>query len=100
MKRFNDWLDHHRNFPSKFNKYILRDILNYSDEEIKNLGLMDFNLALQYAVETYVRRDVYFIMNSIYSDKKKTKKGTKKLVIEHPEIEEWVKQQYENDEVE
>ena len=65
-----------------------------------NLGILEYELALHYAMETYVRRDILFIMSEIYGGKPdKSGNDTITLKIEHPEIEEWIKQQYENDEM-
>ena len=93
-------MGHHRNFPTKFQKLIIRDILGYSDEEITNLSLVDYELALFYSIETYVRRDILFIMSQIYGDKKgKSGEDSLNLIFEQPEIEEWIKQQYEIEEM-
>lgn len=88
-------MDDHKNFPTRIQKFIIRDILQYSDEEIKMLSLSDYQLALYYASETYVRRDILFIMNKIYGKKGSDSKDNIKLKIEHPEIEEWIQEQYE-----
>lgn len=100
IENFQKWTEHHRNFPTQYHKFLFRDILNYTDEEIKNLSLLDYNLALNYALETYIRRDLVFVMSSIYGGKKKGKsgKGTT-IIVPQPEIEEWVRKQYEDDEV-
>ena len=76
---------------------MLRDILHYTEEDIKNLSLIEYNLALHYALETYIRRDVMFIMSKIYGSKK-PEKGSITITIEHPKIEEWVKKQYGKEE--
>lgn len=59
--------------------------------------MIDYNLALNYALDTYVRRDLLFVMGKIYGQKKK-KPGDKDFVIKHLEIEEWIKEQYEDEE--
>ena len=60
------------------------------------LSLSDYQLALYYASETYVRRDILFIMSKIYGKKNPNDKGSNTLQIKHPEIEEWIKEQYED----
>jgi hypothetical protein len=66
---------------------------------MENLSVVDYELALFYSTETYVRRDILLIMSQIYGDKKgKSQKGSTTLLFEHPEIEEWIKEQYENEE--
>ena len=63
------------------------------------MSLVEYDLAFYYALETYVRRDVVFVMGSIYGAKKgkgKGKGGTT-LIVPQPEIEEWIKEQYENE---
>ncbi len=56
------------------------------------MSLLDYNLALNYSLETYVRRDVAGIMGS---GKKKDPKGTFSYAIKHPEIELYIKESYE-----
>lgn len=89
-------MKHHRNFPIKFQKFLLRDILRYTNEDIKNLSLIDYEFALHYALDTYARRDVAFVMESIYGEKGDDK-GNTSIKIEHPEIEAWIKKQYEKE---
>ncbi len=60
------------------------------------MSLVELDLALNYALETYIRRDIYFIMTKIYGIKKGEGKGKTKIVIEHPEIEQYIKESYEN----
>lgn len=48
---------------------------------------------MHYALETYTRRDVAFVMSKIYGGKGSDKGGTT-ISIKHPEIEEWVAEQY------
>lgn len=96
IKNFHSWLEHHKNFPKAYNKFLLRDILHYNDEDIKELSLVDYNLAVHYAMETYVRRDLLFIMNR--GKKRKTGKDEIEIEISHPEIEEWISQQYQEEE--
>ena len=76
---------------------MLRDILHYTKEDIKKLSLIEHNLALHYALETYIRRDVMFVMSKIYGSKK-PEKGDITITIEHPDIEKWIKEQYEKEE--
>lgn len=87
-------MEHHKNFPKPFYKFILRDILHYTEEDIRNLSLVDHTYAIHYAAETYIRRDVMFIMSKIYGGKPDDK-GDISFTIEHPEIEQWIKEQYE-----
>lgn len=60
------------------------------------MSLIEYNLALHYALETYNRRDIMFIMSKIYG-KKGGDKGDINLTIPQTEIEDWVKKQYEDD---
>jgi len=60
------------------------------------LSLLDYELALYYATEAYVRRDILFIMSNIYGKKKTSDNKGITLKIEHPEIEDWIKEQYED----
>ena len=76
----------------KYQKFVLRDILHYTDEEINDLSLLDYNLALNYSLETYVRRDVMGIMSS---GKKEDPKGTFSYTIKHTGIELYIKESYE-----
>ena len=79
---------------------MLRDIFKYTDEEIDKLSLIDYELAFHYALETYVRRDVVYVMGAIYGDKKDSEgKGGNTIIVPQPEIEAWIKEQYEKDEV-
>lgn len=62
------------------------------------MSLVEYELALDYSLDTYIRRDVMFVMNQIYGGKKGKKgKGTFGFTFEQPEIEEWVAKQYEGD---
>lgn len=76
--------------------FLLRDILHYSDKEVKNLSLEEYVYAVQYAQETYIRRDVGFIMSKIYGKKDKGNDKTLNISVPQTDIENWVKQQYEN----
>lgn len=88
-------MEHRKNFPEVFEKYILRDILHYTEEEIKELGFDEYQYALTYALETYTRRDILYIMVKIFDTKgKKTPKGGKKMVIKHPDIEKYIEDAY------
>ena len=98
QKNFYSWLEHHKNFPEKLQKYILKDILHYSEEELKKLSLIEYNLALNYALETYVRRDVFFIMKTIFTKEEKSQSRDIGFVIPHPEIEAYIKEQYKEKE--
>lgn len=73
----------------------MRDILHYTDDEINRLSLVDYNLALNYALDTYARRDIVFVMGSIYGKKPKNYKNTLEISIQHPEIEEYIKKSHE-----
>lgn len=64
-------------------------------KEQNNLSLIDYSLALYYSLETYIRRDIMFIMSQIYKKKGVKGKGTFGFTVEQPEIEAWVRQQYE-----
>ena len=63
------------------------------------LGLMDRTFALHYALETYVRRDVMFVMSKVFGDGKQPQPTGKvvKLIVPQEEIREWVEKQYEED---
>ena len=61
------------------------------------MSLIDYNLALYYALETYGRRDLIYVMSRIYGKKGKKGKDTFGFKIEQPEIEEWVAKQYEKE---
>lgn len=76
---------------------MLRDILHYTDDDIRNLSLIDLNLAMHYSLETYVRRDTFFVMSKIYGKGKSNEKGKISFTIEHPEIEAWIKEQYKEE---
>jgi hypothetical protein len=89
-KRYQEF--HKGSFPHQFSDFLLKDILNYSKEELNDLTLQEYSLACIYSEDTYLRRDVAYVMSQVYSDKKD--KGHP-LVIEHPEIEDWIKEQYE-----
>ena len=79
---------------------MLRDIFKYTDEEIDKLSLIDYELAFHYALETYIRRDLVFVMGKVFGTKKKPgdKDGTT-IIVPQPEIEQWIKEQYDKDEV-
>jgi len=70
--------------------------LHYSEEELKKLSLIDYNLALNYALETYVRRDIFFIISTVFTSEKEKSSKEIGFTIEHPEIETWIKEQYKN----
>lgn len=76
---------------------MLRDILHYTKEDIRKLALMELQLAIHYAVETYSRRDVLFIMKAIYGGGKPSDQGDIAVSISHPDIEKYIKEQYENE---
>ena len=80
---------------------MLRDILKYTDGEIDKLSLIDYELAFHYALETYIRRDLVFVMGKVFGNKTKSgdKDGTT-IIVPQPEIEQWIKEQYDKDEVE
>lgn len=58
--------------------------------------MVDYNLALNYALETYVRRDVVFIISKIFPSKK-GKDSDIEFTIKHEDIEEWIQEQYEKE---
>ena len=99
IKNFHSWLDHHKNYPSVFKKFLLRDILHYSDKEVRELSMVDYTYATHYALETYLRRDVAHVMNQVYGTKKKTPSGKKEktIKIEHPDIKEYIQESYEGE---
>ena len=101
IKNFHSWFEHHRNFPDQLKKFLLRDIFNYTDEEMRNLSYRDYHYALHYALNTYVRRDVLFVMSKIFKGKESSggskPPGTTTIIIEQPEIEQWIEEQYEGD---
>ena len=61
------------------------------------MSLVEYELAFHYALETYVRRDVVYVMGRIFGDKKGKGKGGTTLIVPQPEIEQWIKEQYENE---
>ncbi|KKM77944.1 hypothetical protein LCGC14_1364950 [marine sediment metagenome] len=79
---------------------MLRDILKYTDGEIDKLSLIDYELAFHYALETYIRRDLVFVMGKVFGDNKDSEgKGGTTIIVPQPEIEQWIKEQYDKDEV-
>lgn len=46
-------------------------------------------------METYVRRDIAFVMSKIYGKKGDKDKGEFGFTVDQSEIEEWVREQYE-----
>lgn len=65
------------------------------------MSLVDYNYAIHYALETYTRRDVAYVMKNIFGNNKDSNpSGTTTIKIEQPEIEQWIKEQYEEDEIE
>lgn len=81
---------------------MLRDILHYSKEELKELSLLEHDLALNYALDTYMRRDLVFVHSEL--NKKKGSRGSVNgenegkpldFTIEHPEIEQYAQERYE-----
>ena len=73
----------------------MRDILYYDDNDIRNLSLVDYRLALAYSLMTYSRRDIEYIQQQIFGKKKTSNEGFG-FTIEHPQIEQWIEEQYEN----
>ena len=62
------------------------------------MSLVEYEIAFHYALETYIRRDVLFIMSKIYGGKKGSGEGKgTTIIVPQPEIKEWVKKQYEDD---
>lgn len=72
----------------------MRDILHYTEEDIRNLSLVDYRLALAYSLMTYSRRDIAYIQQQIFGKKKTSNEGFG-FTIEHPQIEQWIEEQYE-----
>lgn len=62
------------------------------------MSLVEYNLALNYALETYARRDLIHVMTQIFKGKGgSSDKGTFGFTIEHPEIEAYIRESYENE---
>ena len=61
------------------------------------MSLVDYNLALNYAMKTYVRRDIGFVMRNIFGKKEGKDKKTFGYKIRHPGIENYVKESYEGE---
>jgi len=94
MRKFQRWLKYHRSFPEEYQEFILRDILNYTKREIEEMDWLELNLALNYAMETYVRRDLVFVLTKIFANKKGSGNEIN-LLFNHPEIEEYIKESYQ-----
>jgi hypothetical protein len=77
----------------------LRDILNYNDEDVRNMSLIEHELALHYALETYIRRDALFLMSKFLGKSKGKSSGYTEftLVVPQVEIEQYIAESYAED---
>jgi len=62
---------------------------------------MEYELAFHYALDTYARRDVAYVMGKIHGKKEGSgDSGGTTIIVPQQEIEQWVKEQYEDEEEE
>lgn len=80
--------------PEEFEECLLRDVLHYTTEDLENLTIEQYVVGLLYAETTYMRRDVVFALEKIFSGKRKNGRPTKgeyDFTINHPEVEKYIK---------
>lgn len=94
LKRFHDWLKTRMNFPTDVIPFLLRDIFGFTKEDIKKLSLMEYKIAFMYALETYSRRDIVYVMEHMFGGKTSTTQGNLDFIIEHPGIEKYIEDSY------